>query len=93
MPVGPLAFRDGFAACCPIESLHDQPGIHDAGLLRESLWWNFALISAGGRSAVFLQVEGAENGRIKIDGGDLSKAASALAFRNGATAKAVELRA
>ncbi|HEV2275374.1 MAG TPA: glycosyl hydrolase family 28 protein [Acidobacteriaceae bacterium] len=43
-------------------------------------------------SPVFLQVEGAHNENIKIDGGDLSKAASPLAFKDGATSKAVQLR-
>lgn len=44
-------------------------------------------------AAVFLQVEGAANGNIAIDGGDLSKAAQPLAFKNGAEEKAVKLRA
>jgi hypothetical protein len=43
-------------------------------------------------AAVFLQLEGAENENIKIDGGDLSKAATALAFKDGATKKSVQLR-
>jgi hypothetical protein len=43
-------------------------------------------------AAVFLQLEGAENANIKIDGGDLSKAAKILAYKNGATEKAVRLR-
>jgi len=38
---------------------------------------------------VFLQVEGATNTNIIIDGGDLSKAATPVAFKNGATEKAV----
>ena len=42
---------------------------------------------------VFLQLEGAGNQGIKIDGGDLSKAARPLAFRDGATAQAVTMRA
>ncbi|MGH7952521.1 MAG: glycoside hydrolase, partial [Limisphaerales bacterium] len=44
-------------------------------------------------SAVFLQVEGANNGGITIDGGDISKAATPLAFKNGADQKSVKLRA
>ncbi len=43
-------------------------------------------------AAVFLQLEGTENENIKIDGGDVSKAATALAFKDGATKKAVQLR-
>jgi polygalacturonase len=43
-------------------------------------------------AAVFLQLEGGENENIKIDGGDVSKAATVLAYKNGATKKAVELR-
>ena len=43
-------------------------------------------------AAVFLQLEGTENKNIKIDGGDLSKAAKALAFRDGATEKAIQRR-
>jgi hypothetical protein len=41
-------------------------------------------------AAVFLQLEGAENENIKIDGGDLSRAATVLAYKNGATEKAVQ---
>ena len=41
-------------------------------------------------AAVFLQLEGAGNENIKIDGGDLSKAAKALEYKNGATEKAVQ---
>ena len=41
----------------------------------------------------FLQVEGAESGSITIDGGDLSKALLALAFKARASQKAVKLRA
>jgi len=40
----------------------------------------------------FLQVEGAESGGLTIDGGDLSKASSAVAFNAGASPKAVKLR-
>ncbi len=43
-------------------------------------------------AATFLQIEGGDNDRITIDGGDLSRATASLAFRNGATAKAVKLR-
>ena len=44
-------------------------------------------------AAVFLQVEGADNGNIIVDGGDISKAAAPLAFKNGADEKSVKLRA
>ena len=43
-------------------------------------------------AAVFLQLEGSANEGITIDGGDLSKASSPLAFKNGAAEKAVKLR-
>ncbi len=43
-------------------------------------------------SSAFLQLEGGENEGIIIDGGDLSKASTPLAFKNGATEKAVKLR-
>jgi hypothetical protein len=43
-------------------------------------------------AAVFLQLEGTENENIKIDGGDLSKAAMKFAYKNGATQKAVQRR-
>jgi hypothetical protein len=43
-------------------------------------------------SSAFLQLEGAENSGIIIDGGDVSKAATKVAFRSGATDAAVELR-
>ena len=43
-------------------------------------------------AAVFLQLEGAGNENIKIDGGDLSKAAKPIAYKNGATEKAVQRR-
>lgn len=43
-------------------------------------------------SPAFLQLEGAENEGIIIDGGDLSKASTPLTFKNGATEKAVKLR-
>jgi hypothetical protein len=42
---------------------------------------------------IFLQVEGAANAGITLDGGDISKAATPLAFKNGASEKAVKLRA
>ena len=44
-------------------------------------------------AAVFLQVEGADNGNITIDGGDISKAATPVAFKNGASESSVKLRA
>ncbi|MDE3149747.1 MAG: right-handed parallel beta-helix repeat-containing protein [Acidobacteriota bacterium] len=43
-------------------------------------------------SAPFLQLEGENNEGIIVDGGDLSRAASAVVFKNGATEKSVELR-
>ena len=43
-------------------------------------------------AAVFLQVEGAANEAITIDGGDVSKAATPVAFKNGAEEKAVKMR-
>ncbi len=43
-------------------------------------------------AAVFLQVEGAASRGITIDGGDLSKAASPMAFEAGAGKEAVKLR-
>jgi len=42
---------------------------------------------------VFLQVEGVDNGNIIVDGGDISKAAAPLAFKNGASENSVKLRA
>ena len=44
-------------------------------------------------AAVFLDVEGKTSEAITIDGGDISKAAKALAFKNGAAKKSVKLRA
>jgi hypothetical protein len=44
------------------------------------------------RAAAFLQLEGAENGRILIDGGDLSDAAKMVVFKDGATDAAVRVR-
>jgi hypothetical protein len=44
-------------------------------------------------AAIFLQVEGTDNGNITIDGGDISKAATLLAFKNGASENSVKLRA
>ncbi|MGH9582676.1 MAG: glycoside hydrolase, partial [Bryobacteraceae bacterium] len=43
-------------------------------------------------AAVFLQLEGAGNEGITVDGGDLSKASSSLAFKGGAEKTAVKLR-
>ncbi len=43
-------------------------------------------------ASVFLQVEGADNRNIAIDGGDLSKAEKPLAFTNGGLEKSVKLR-
>ena len=43
-------------------------------------------------AAVFLQLEGTENENIKIDGGDVSKAKTVVAYKNGATKKMVQLR-
>ncbi|HET8655337.1 MAG TPA: glycosyl hydrolase family 28 protein [Longimicrobiaceae bacterium] len=43
-------------------------------------------------AATFLQLEGTGNGRVTIDGGDLSKAERTLAFADGATARAVPAR-
>ena len=44
-------------------------------------------------AATFLQLEGAANQGIIIDGGDLSKAAKTLALKDGATEQAVKVRA
>ncbi len=43
-------------------------------------------------SPTFLQLEGAANEGIIVEGGDLSKAAAPVAYKNGATEKAVTLR-
>jgi hypothetical protein len=43
-------------------------------------------------SAAFLQIEGDANDGIIVEGGDLSRAASVVAYRNGATEKSVKLR-
>ncbi|HEY6376025.1 MAG TPA: glycosyl hydrolase family 28 protein [Edaphobacter sp.] len=43
-------------------------------------------------AATFLQLEGEANEQIKIDGGDISKAATPLVYKNGATAATVKLR-
>jgi hypothetical protein len=43
-------------------------------------------------SPAFLQLEGTENSGIIVDGGDLSKAASPVTAKNGATEAAVKLR-
>ena len=56
---------------------------------RQTLFTGVRLL---GQAAVFLQLEGADNESITIDGGDLSKAASAIACKNGATEKSVKLR-
>ena len=40
----------------------------------------------------FLQVEGAASENLVLDGGDLSKAATPVAFKNGAPEKSVKLR-
>jgi hypothetical protein len=44
-------------------------------------------------SRVFLRVEGAANDEIVIDGGNISKASSVVAFGNGARNKSVKVRA
>jgi polygalacturonase len=44
-------------------------------------------------AAVFLQVEGSGSGGITVDGGDVTKAASPVAFANGAVKDAVRWRA
>jgi hypothetical protein len=43
-------------------------------------------------AGVFLQVEGALNENIIVDGGDISKAGKGLAFQNGASKKSAKLR-
>ena len=43
-------------------------------------------------SSTFLQLEGAENDGIIVEGGDLSKASSPVAYKNGATERAARLR-
>ena len=43
-------------------------------------------------TATFMQLEGTGNEQIVIDGGDISSAKTALAFKNGATKAAVRLR-
>jgi polygalacturonase len=43
-------------------------------------------------ASIFLQVEGVANAGITIDGGDISKAAKPLEFKNGALEKSVKLR-
>jgi hypothetical protein len=45
-----------------------------------------------GEAAVFLGVEGAGSRAITVDGGDVSKAASAVAFESGANKDAVKVR-
>jgi polygalacturonase len=44
------------------------------------------------QAATFLQLEGTGNDRIVVDGGDISNAATALSFRDGANSSAVKLR-
>jgi hypothetical protein len=44
-------------------------------------------------AAIFLQVEGAGNERITVDGGDVSKAHTPLSLKDKATASAVKVRA
>jgi polygalacturonase len=43
-------------------------------------------------SPTFLQLEGADNAAIIVDGGDLTRAASPVAYKNGATESALKLR-
>jgi hypothetical protein len=43
-------------------------------------------------SSAFLQLEGEANSGITVEGGDLSKAASVVVFKDGATEKSVKLR-
>lgn len=43
-------------------------------------------------SSTFLQLEGEGNDGVIVEGGDLSKAATPIAFKNGASEKAVKLR-
>jgi hypothetical protein len=43
-------------------------------------------------SAVFLQLEGTHNANVILDGGDLTKAAKAVALADGASAAAVKVR-
>jgi hypothetical protein len=43
-------------------------------------------------AAVFLQIEGMENDQIVVDGGDISKATTTIAYKDGATKTAVRLR-
>ena len=52
----------------------------------------FTAVRVLGKAAVFLQLEGAENEAITIDGGDLSQASSPVAYKNGASEKSVKLR-
>ncbi len=54
-----------------------------------------ALLSATrvvGSAAVFLEVDGAENGSLTLDGGDLSRAAQTVVFRGGADERSVRVR-
>lgn len=43
-------------------------------------------------AAAFLQIEGSGNQRIKIDGGDISKATASVIYKDGADAASVRLR-
>jgi Glycosyl hydrolases family 28 len=52
----------------------------------------FTAVRVLGQAAVFLQLEGAHNEAITIDGGDLSQAASTIAYKNGASEKSVKVR-
>jgi len=45
-----------------------------------------------GAGASFLQVEGADNARIVIEGGDLSNARAPITTRDGASVKTVTVR-
>src|SRR5579859_6732757 len=56
---------------------------------RQTLFTAFRVL---GQAAVFLQIEGARNEGISIDGGDLSKAASAIVCKNGASENSVKIR-
>jgi polygalacturonase len=53
----------------------------------------FTAVRVLGQAAVFLQLEGVGNEAITIDGGDLSKAATAIACKNGAREQSVKIRA
>jgi hypothetical protein len=57
--------------------------------VRETLLSACRMLTAG---PAFLHLIGPDNASIKIDGGDMSKAAKLVTFSGGATAKAVKLR-